>query len=350
MGDVRIQAEKAVCSDSELQDVLVSVIVPVYKVEKYLKRCVDSIICQTYKKLQIILVDDGSPDRCGFICDEYALRDERISVIHQENKGLAAARNTGLKAVSGEWIAWVDSDDWVEPDYIYAMLSEAVTNQADIVICGRCVDYPKKSVCAGVKKQLTLDGRQAVHMLLENDEIGTFLWDKLWRADLFRIIRFPEGRNYEDLAICYKLLLNTHCVVCIPEVYYHYTIRKGSIIHDEKLQNLLDRSKAISDRYAELIGLYPEYSKELEMDLVRLALRVKGNYCRYRMYKSKEYYTCLYNLMQHFKSHPVNDEQLKKEGLAGRIVMKLLPYDTWWSNVTAGIVGWLYRLKNGESL
>ena len=125
-----------------MPDAKISIIVPVYKVEPYLRKCLDSIVGQTYQKLEIILVDDGSPDSCGAICDAYAARDERIRVIHKENGGVASARNAGLDAATGDYIGWVDSDDWIEADMFECLLKGAEDYDADIVVCGREDSYP----------------------------------------------------------------------------------------------------------------------------------------------------------------------------------------------------------------
>ena len=126
------------------QNPLISVIVPVYKVEKYLHRCVDSILVQTYTNLEIILVDDGSPDRCGAICDEYAAKDSRIRVIHQENGGLSAARNAGLDVCSGEYIAFVDSDDWLDPEMYAVMMAQVREYGCDVVMCDCVKEFPDR--------------------------------------------------------------------------------------------------------------------------------------------------------------------------------------------------------------
>ena len=123
---------------------LISIIIPVYKVEKYLKRCVDSVIGQTYPNLQIILVDDGSPDNCPQICDEYAAQDKRIEVIHQANAGVSNARNNGLKVAKGDYILFIDSDDYIAPDMCEKMLAFAQQTQADIVVCDSLMLYPRR--------------------------------------------------------------------------------------------------------------------------------------------------------------------------------------------------------------
>ena len=350
MEDKRIRPKEVVCPHSDLPGDLVSVIVPIYKVEKYLKRCIDSILKQTYTNLQIILVDDGSPDQCGSICDEYALRDDRIIVIHQENRGLAAARNTGLAAVSGEWIAWVDSDDWVESDFIYSMLSEAIANHADIVICGHYKDYIRKTVYIGVNTKQYLSTKQAIPMLLQDNEIRNYMWDKLWRAELFRTIRFPEGQTFEDIAVCYKLFLKAQSIVILPEPYYHYTMRKDSIIYDDSIHNMLSRLKACLDRHAELIDLYPDDIMDKMPDQLRAVISLKGNYCRYKIYKNKEYADLLNTISKYYRTHPIDKKTMMNEGLAGRIIIKLIPYNSWWSHIASGLIGWLYKVKNGTSL
>ena len=147
----------------------ISVVVPVYKVEPYLRKCLDSIVNQTYRDLEIILIDDGSPDNCGRICDEYAERDARIRVVHQENSGLSAARNAGLKLVSGSYIGFVDSDDWIEPDMYSYLLGNALEYQADIAVCSRTEQHMDRTVFRGFPGLEVLERESALEYLLKND-------------------------------------------------------------------------------------------------------------------------------------------------------------------------------------
>ena len=140
----------------------ISVIVPVYKVEPYLRKCLDSIVNQTYRNLEIILVDDGSPDNCGAICDEYAAGDGRIRVIHQENGGVSSARNAGLSAVTGEWVGWVDSDDWIEPDMYEYLLKNALEQNADIAVCSHYEVHRETEVFCGWTGVQLLDTEAAL--------------------------------------------------------------------------------------------------------------------------------------------------------------------------------------------
>ena len=209
---------------------LISVIIPVYNVEKYLKKCVDSVLCQTYENLEIILVDDGSPDGCGAICDEYAKQDGRVVVIHKENGGLSSARNAGLDVMTGEYVAFLDSDDWVEPNMYGTLLANLKRFQSDISVGGVADDLE------------TSEGTHTTHTsqygeepFAENkvDAMRRFFsgayaaWDKLYRASLFCGIRFPEGEINEDEAIALYLFEKCDAVCYTNEVLYHYLKREN---------------------------------------------------------------------------------------------------------------------------
>ena len=144
----------------------ISIIVPIYKAEPYLRQCLDSITAQTYQNLEIILVDDGSPDGCGGICDAYGAKDSRIRVIHQPNRGVAAARNAGLVTATGEWIGWVDADDWIDADLFSYLLSNALNEQADVCICGRYEELPHRTDRFGFPERTLLDRQAALKALL----------------------------------------------------------------------------------------------------------------------------------------------------------------------------------------
>lgn len=182
----------------------VSVIVPVYKTEKYLRQCVDSIIHQTYKNLEIILVDDGSPDGSPAICDEYAMIDDRVKVIHQKNAGQSVARNVALDLCCGDYISFVDSDDWLEIHAIECLINKAEENNFDVII------FNANTVQNDVKTErffpyengLIMTAAELVDLTLK-DIIGGQPWFKLYRKELWSNIRFPEGRIYEDLAVSF---------------------------------------------------------------------------------------------------------------------------------------------------
>lgn len=211
----------------------VSVIVPIYKVERDLKRCIDSIIAQTYQDIEIILVDDGSPDKCGLICDDYAGKDNRIRVIHKENGGLSDARNAGLEIATGEWISFIDSDDWIEPNMYTELLDNAHRYGAEISVGG----VNDEVCCNGTTRVLksTFNGKKQVECLkpieaMRKHLIGSWAaWDKIYRREVFEGIRFPAGEINEDEPIMLLLLNRCSKVVYTNEVFYHYVHRADSI-------------------------------------------------------------------------------------------------------------------------
>lgn len=209
----------------------ISVIVPIYKVEKYLRKCVDSIIGQTHKNLEIILVDDGSPDNCGAICDAYAAKDSRIKVIHKQNGGLSDARNAGLDIMTGAYVGFVDSDDWIEPEMYEKLLKNMKYFQADISFGGVSDDLEKDGVVTTVKvsdygsEPFSESSTDAMKRYF----LGSWAaWDKLYKASLFDNIRYPKGEINEDEAIVLHLLDQCRKVCYTNVVLYHYMKRENS--------------------------------------------------------------------------------------------------------------------------
>ena len=217
----------------------ISIIVPVYRVEPYLRQCIDSILAQTYEKFELILVDDGSPDSCGAICDEYAEKDDRIIVIHQENGGLSAARNTGLDWVfansDSQWITFVDSDDALAPIMLETLYQEAVNNQADIAVTrGATFSEDEELEKEGkyVGPVSCYSGKDLLKSLYEKEYIVSVMaWGKLIRRELYRDLRFPVGKIHEDEATTPILLFHARKVAVIRSWLYYYRQRKESIVH-----------------------------------------------------------------------------------------------------------------------
>ena len=214
---------------------LISVIVPVYRVEKYLERCVKSMLSQTYKNLEVILVDDGSPDQCPAICDACAEKDVRVKVIHQENKGLSGARNAGIDAASGEYLAFVDSDDYVSPHFIEELYQLLQDTGCAI---GQCrFSYVKGDglVEEGDSAFCIYRGESLMEQLYGPEEKATCFvvaWNKLYRAELFKEtgIRYPEGRIHEDEATTYRLFHEAKKLAFLDRALYgYYTENGGSI-------------------------------------------------------------------------------------------------------------------------
>lgn len=236
---------------------LISIIVPIYKVEKYLKQCIDSILLQTYKNLEIILVDDGSPDNCGIICDEYAKKDKRIKVIHKKNGGLSEARNYGIEASTGDYIMFVDSDDYISKDMCKTLLMNALKNNADIVVCNLKEIYLDKS--EKVNKQCIKGNLEVISniealykYLVRSTTDMVVVWNKLYKRKIFfneKYIRFPVGKLHEDMYTTYKLYYYANKIVIINDVLYYYFRRKESITGLISEKNLLDEIDAIIEQY-----------------------------------------------------------------------------------------------------
>ena len=217
---------------------LVTVIIPVYKVENYIDRCMESVLAQSHENLEIILVDDGSPDECGEICDKYARMDKRVSVIHKTNGGLSSARNAALDVMKGKWVVCIDSDDYVHKDYVKRLYEAATSNNADISICSHYQEKEDKLSITGriIDEVKIYDNMEALFRLVEDDEIKSYAWGKLYKAELFEGVRYPDGRNYEDIATTYYLFDKAKKIVKIPDYLYFYIIRDDSISFNKSRQ------------------------------------------------------------------------------------------------------------------
>ena len=212
---------------------MVSIVVPIYNVEDYIRECIDSIINQTYNNLEIILVDDGSPDSCPIICDQYASLDPRVKVIHKENGGLSSARNAGIEVASGEWIVFVDSDDYINKSMIAELLDLQNETQAQIVVCDFCSfndgAIPKTKHFNNTV--IDYSNFEAIEAMFYRNGIGWTVWNKLYDISLFESIRFPEGVYCEDSATLYKLYLKANLISYSKQKLYYYRIRQGSIMN-----------------------------------------------------------------------------------------------------------------------
>lgn len=216
----------------EVNNTLISVIIPVYKVERYLRRCIESVINQTYTNLEIILVDDSSPDNCPTICDEYAAKDKRIKVIHKKNGGLSDARNAGLNICKGEFITFIDSDDWITHQYIEILLEIMIKENADIVIGENEIAYNNKKLSKQKKpfKTTNYTKEESLVALFKKNLIShTVSWGKLYKRNLFNDLRFPIRRFHEDEFTTYKLFYNSKKVSYTTETLYFYQQRLDSI-------------------------------------------------------------------------------------------------------------------------
>lgn len=238
---------------------LVSIIVPVYNVEKYLRQCIDSIINQTYKNIEIILVDDGSTDNSGKICDEYAKKDKRIKVIHKKNGGLSDARNVGIEKATGETLSFVDSDDFVEEDMIETMFNELIKKNVKIVVHGYYIKKAEKIAHKKINEEKVISDMEAIKLCFCDNNFGFYVWNKIYKKELFEKIRFPKGKNSEDRYVVPRLIKNAKEVYYNSSPIYYYLQRDESIVHSKEKINFdaLD-----ADNY--LVKYIEENYKELE--------------------------------------------------------------------------------------
>jgi glycosyltransferase involved in cell wall biosynthesis len=222
---------------------IISVIVPVYNVEDYLPKCLDSILKQSFVDFELILVDDGSTDTSGKICDQYAQIDNRIKVIHQKNGGLSNARNAAIDIAIGKHYFFIDSDDWVDQQMLFEMYEQAILNDADIVIAGHFIVNLNSTIEGNikVKKQRILNRIEATSLILCDDEIHSFAWDKLYKRELFEQIRYPNGRIFEDTATTYKLFNKANVLVQMNKAYYYYLRRESGICLSPEFSKVIKR-------------------------------------------------------------------------------------------------------------
>lgn len=246
----------------------VTVAVPVYNVEKYLEKCAESVLSQTERNLELLFIDDGSTDGSGALCDKIAGQDSRVRVIHQENRGLGGARNTGIENALGEWIIFPDSDDWLEPETIERALKTAEGTGADMSLFAfKSVDEQGGTISEhfeSLPEGIALDPHKCRDLLL----IAPSAWSKLYKTDLFRRtgVRYPPRVWYEDIRTTTKLLPYCGSVAYTGYVGYNYLQRQGSIMNNMSL----DRNREIIDAFDDILGwyneqgLFEEYRQELE--------------------------------------------------------------------------------------
>lgn len=275
----------------------ISVIIPAYKVEKYIGRCLESVINQSYKNLEIIIIDDGSPDNTGKIIDEYARLDNRIKVVHKENGGVSIARNIGLSMTTGKYIAFADSDDVLDEKLYEKLYNLIIKYEADVSFCelfriieGDEIIAPN---CEVIEKEASIE--EAIKMVLLNNDIGNYLSVKLFKKELFNEIKFPENRTYEDVSTIYKLLDKANKVAYTNEKLYCYLIgRDGAITSSFSEKKIKDSMIAYYSQYKFLVSKYPTIREYVSLIYAK-------------MYTSALEKMCLNDYDELFESEEVNN-------------------------------------------
>lgn len=279
---------------------LFSIIIPVYKVEEYIHRCLDSVLHQTYDNFECIIIDDGSPDNCGIICDEYAKKDERIYVIHKENGGLSSARNAGIERSVGEYLLFVDSDDWIEPETLEVLFKEVSKSKPDVIVFGYAEVYGES------KKNCIVDSvytEEAIKEKFISDEWRNFAWNKCYVSSLFYNVRFPTNQVYEDLFTVPKLINSANKISIISNLLYNYNQNNVSSI----TKNINSRKE--NDFFVALLNNY-EIAKESKCFCVNL--------CMYKCIEKAEE-----AILLNYRDNLLTKEQIK--------FLKLF-YEDFWKN------------------
>lgn len=259
----------------KLKGALVSVIIPVYKVEEYIYGCIESVSKQTYKNIEIILVDDGSSDKSGMICDQFAQKDKRIQVIHKTNGGVSEARNFGIEKAKGDYITFVDSDDQIHPEMINYLVTGLEKFNVDISICGyRKVPEPVKEF---EKLKVSNDwkvetGKSVCERMYKEDSSLVVVYKKMYKKDLWEELRFPVGKIHEDEFITYRLFMNSKKISYAEDKLYYYLKREGSIMNRRYSAKRFDCLEAIDEQI--------EYFKKNKFEILeKEALKHKFYFC-----------------------------------------------------------------------
>lgn len=247
----------------------ISVIVPVYKVEPYLDKCLSAIVNQTYTNLEIILVDDGSPDNCPAMCDAWAEKDSRIRVIHKTNGGLSDARNAGMAVATGELMAFVDSDDWIAPDMYEHLYRRLAEDNSDIAACGVQMVWEDKTPSRTLTREgsCVLNQEEAMRAIIEESWLKQPVWYKLYKTALVRDILFPKGKYHEDVFWSYQAVGRTQRVSVSDHIGYYYLQRGGSIMGEGYSLKRLDAVEAKVQRCAYIQERFPALSPLAIKDL-----------------------------------------------------------------------------------
>lgn len=248
---------------------LISVIVPIYNVEKYLARCVDSIVNQTYKNLEIILVDDGSPDRCPQMCDDYAEKDSRIKVVHKKNGGLSDARNAGMAVATGEYISFIDSDDYVSDDFFECLLDAMNKENSDIAECSVVKFYEDNHFDEFNDDLLekTYDTQDAMSALIAENPFHQHVWNKLYKTELVKDIPYAVGKLNEDEFWTYQVFGRANKVSKLNKTMYYYFQRNSSIMGVGYNIRRLDALEGKVNRQKYIENNFPELSTQAKIDL-----------------------------------------------------------------------------------
>lgn len=240
-------------NDLKEKNPLVSVLLPVYNTENYLKKCIESVLNQNYENIELIIIDDGSTDNSGKICDFYEIKDKRVRVLHKSNEGKSAALNIAIGMANGEYITFIDSDDWVDKNIYSELINALIKYDADIVNCGFYHEYKNKSNEFKSSSLKIYDGNTLIENCYKDGYVNYAIWSKLYKKEIFNSILFPSNCQYEDAYIYFLVLEKIKKCIVLPKALYHYRQRKGSITYNY-----------FNEKQLELINVHKKNKKYIE--------------------------------------------------------------------------------------
>lgn len=308
---------------------LISVIVPVYNVEKYIEKCIDSILIQSYSNLEIILIDDGSTDTSGEICERFKHKDSRIIVIHKENGGLSDARNSGIDKATGEYITFIDSDDYISKDYIQYLYNILKETNSDISICNPVYVYENANNLydeGNLDKNIIMeiDSVEALKVMLYQNYYDTSAWGKLYKIKLFKDIRYPVGKLFEDMGTTYKVFLQSTKIVFSSVEKYYYLQRNNSISNDKFNYKKLDYLEFAEEIYTYIEKNIPQIRNAAASRVISVScnvlLQLPQQCTEYKELKRK-----LYGKIKSIRKNLIFDKNVRKKNKV-IILLSYIPY------------------------
>ena len=329
-----------------MNDPFISLIIPVYNVREYIEQCLDSVIAQDYENFEILLVDDGSTDGSEAVCDSYADKDPRIKVFHTEKKGLSCARNIALDAAQGEYISFLDSDDWMEPGLFRKFTEYTEKYDQDIIVFRYTFDY-RDCVKDPFRKS---DNDGSIRILKDKDILPAYLteyyiknvvWNKIYRKNCFSGIRFPEGRIYEDISVMYRVLENVDTLVCAPDYLYHYRQRPGSLTSNNDFRTLRDYWTAYYERLETLKNKYPELRYHLISGCILAAVRLWTTYNSL----SRDEKSCARSLMSEIRTFMRENREYVKAASKMSGMVGLLSFFGWRNGVVITTILRMFKIR-----
>ncbi|WGE31935.1 glycosyltransferase family 2 protein [Actinobacillus genomosp. 2] len=264
---------------------LISIIIPIYNVKPYLEKCINSVLEQSYSNLEIILVDDGATDGSSQVCDEFSEKYENIQVIHKQNGGLSSARNAGIEVMKGEYVFFLDSDDWIAHDIISQLYNDMIEYHADITgtSCYQAFSNGNLVLNTNLAERQILSKKDALRSFLFNNYLTPCAWGKLYKTSLWKDVRFPEGRLFEDQLTIYKVIELAETIIFNPIPKYFYFKRAGSIGHSAFSKKTYDLYEAINEQYDEITKHHPDIESDLAVakitwEIVFINMMLNSNY------------------------------------------------------------------------